>query len=152
MVFSLTETSDSQDSRDRRRNHCFSCFPLPPAHEHWFRSLRFLQLFNQSICNYQIGSWWDFFSWEIYILFPFSLMQLSRRFLEWHFEDSSSYQTIILLLQSEHFNQLKLTPITTTIYLSHLPYPTHSHHLSSIRLPKCIRNEGCFIFFFFFFF
>ena len=30
--------------------------------------------------------------------------------------------------------------------LSYLPNPTPSHHLSSISLPKCIRNEGCFIF------
>ena len=84
LVFSLTATNDSQDSRDGRGNHSFSCFPLPPAHEHSFSSSRFLPLlFNQSICNYQTDSWWDFFSLEICILFPISLMQLSR---SWHFK------------------------------------------------------------------
>ena len=58
---------------------------------------------------------------------------------------SSSYQTITLLLQSEHLNQLKWTPLATTIYLLHLANPTHSHHLPSICLTKCIKNE-CFIF------
>ena len=53
----------------------------------------------------------------------------------------------LFLLQSERLNQLKLTPLTITVYLSHLPYPTHSHHLSSIRFPKCVRNEGCLTFF-----
>ena len=35
---------------------------------------------------------------------------------------------IKLQLPSERLNQLKLTPIATTVYLSHLPNPTHSHH------------------------
>ena len=43
-------------------------------------------------------------------------------------------------------NQLKLAPLAVTVYLSHLPNPSRSHHLSSIHFPKCIRNEGCFIF------
>ena len=43
-VFSLTGTNGSQNSREERGNHCFSCFPLPPAHEHSFSSLRFLPL------------------------------------------------------------------------------------------------------------
>ena len=30
LVFSLTETNDSQDNKTRRGNHYFSCFPLPP--------------------------------------------------------------------------------------------------------------------------
>ena len=34
---------------------------------------------------------------------------------------------IKLQLQSERLNQLKLTPIATTVYLSHLPNPTHNH-------------------------
>ena len=48
----------------------------------------------------------------------------------------SSYQTITLLWQSEHLNQLKLMPLVTTVYLSLLLNPTHRYHLSSIRLPK----------------
>ena len=77
LVFSLTDTNDSKDSKEGRRNHYFSCIPLPPAHKHSFSSTRFLPLaFNQSICNYQNNSWWDFFSLKIYILFAFSLMQL----------------------------------------------------------------------------
>ena len=87
LVFSLTATNDSQDSRDGRGNHSFSCFPLPPAHEHSFSSSRFLPLlFNQSICNYQTDSWWDFFSLETRILFPFSLVQLCRSYWLWHFK------------------------------------------------------------------
>ena len=35
-VLSLTGTNNSQDSRKGRGNHYFSCFPLPPAHEHSF--------------------------------------------------------------------------------------------------------------------
>ena len=54
---------------------------------------------------------------------------------------SSSYQTMTLLLQSEPLNQLKWTPLATTIYLLHLANPTHSHHLPSICLTKCIKNE-----------
>ena len=63
-----------------------------------------------------------------------------------HCENLNSYQTITLLFQSERLNQLKLTPLATTVYPSHLPNPIHRHHLSSIRLLNCIRNEGCFIF------
>ena len=40
---------------------------------------------------------------------------------------------------------MRLKPLATNVYLSQLPNPTPSHHLSSIRLAKCIRNEGCFI-------
>ena len=65
-----------------------------------------------------------------------------------HCEDLSSYQTIILLLQSKRLNKLRLTPLATTVFLSHLPDPTPTHHLSSIRLPKCIRNERRFFFFY----
>ena len=45
----------------------------------------------------------------------------------------------------------KQTPYPTEIdtpshhCLSHLPNPTPSHHISSIRLPECVRNEGCFV-------
>ena len=86
-VFSLTNTSDSQDSWEGRGNHYFSCFPLPPAHEHWFSLSRFLPLlFNQSIYNYQTDSWWDLFFLEIYISFAYSLMQLSRSNWLWHFK------------------------------------------------------------------
>ena len=38
-----------------------------------------------------------------------------------HCEDLSSYQTIILLLQSERLNQLRLTPLAITVYHT---YPT----------------------------
>ena len=55
--------------------------------------------------------------------------------------------TITLLLQRERLNQLKLTPVATTVYLLHPPKPSPSHHISSIRLPNCIRSEGSFIFF-----
>ena len=46
LVISLTDTSDSQDSRERGVNHYFSCFPLPPAHKYAFNSSRFLPLFS----------------------------------------------------------------------------------------------------------
>ena len=48
---------------------------------------------------------------------------------------------------NQRLNQLRFTPSDITVYLSHLPNRTPSHHLSSIRFPKCIRNEGCFNFF-----
>ena len=74
-----TLTDDSNDRREGRGNHYFSCVPLPPAHKLSFSSSRFLPLvFNQSICNYLTNSWWDLFSLEICILFAFSLMQLSQ--------------------------------------------------------------------------
>ena len=86
-VFSLTQANDSQDSRERRGNHYFLCFLLPPAREHWFSWSRFLPLlFNWSICNNQTGSWWDLYSLEICNLFAYSLMQLSRRYWMWHFK------------------------------------------------------------------
>ena len=49
------------------------------------------------------------------------------------------------LLQSKRLNKLRFTPLSTTVYLSHLPSPTPSHNLSSGHFPKCIRNKGCFI-------
>ena len=70
-----------------------------------------------------------------------------------HFIDASkSEQSDIvriqarIKLQNERLNELRFTPLATTVYLSHLPNPTPSHHLSCMRLPKCVRNEGCFIF------
>ena len=39
-------------------------------------------------------------------------------------KDLSSYQTITLLLQSERLNQARVTPVTTTVYLSRLPNST----------------------------
>ena len=65
---------------------------------------------------------------------------------KWHCEDLSSHQTITLLLQGKRLNELRLTSLTTIVYLSHLRNPTPSHHLSSVSLPKCIRNERCFNF------
>ena len=67
--------------------------------------------------------------------------------LKWHCEDLSSYQTITLLLQSERLNKLRFTPLSTTVYLSHLTSSTPTHNLSSNRFQKCFRNKGCFIFF-----
>ena len=83
-------------------------------------------------------------------------MQLSRSYWLWYFRTLSGYCQVTLsgceLMPNYHFSITKQTPqptesdtpchhclpITPT-----QPYP--SHHLSSIRLPKCIRNEGCFI-------
>ena len=42
---------------------------------------------------------------------------------------------------------MRFTPLSTTVYLSHVPTPTPSHNLSSDHFPKFIRNKGCFIFF-----
>ena len=47
-----------------------------------------------------------------------------------------------LLLQSQRPNQLRVTTLATAVYLSHLRSPTL---LILYRLPKCLRNEGCFI-------
>ena len=86
-VFSLTKTNNSRDRREGRWNHYFLCFTLPPAHKHWFSSLRFLPLLlNRSIYNYKTDSWWGLFSLEIYILFVYSLMELSRSYWRWHFK------------------------------------------------------------------
>ena len=86
-VFSLTDTNDSQDSREQRGNHYSSCFPLPLAHECSFSSSRFLPFFfNRSVWNYQIDCWWDLFSLEICILFAFSLRQISRSYWLSHFK------------------------------------------------------------------
>ena len=41
---------------------------------------------------------------------------------------------------------MRFTPLATAVHLSPLPNRAPSHHLSSIHLPKCIRNEECFIF------
>ena len=61
-----------------------------------FHSLTNIQLVYQDFYH---------FSLEIYILFAFSLIQLSWRYWLWHFIvilwDLSSYQTITLLLQSK---------------------------------------------------
>ena len=102
-LFSLTGTNNSKDSRERKWNHYFSCFPLPLAHKYSFSSSKFLPLlFNRSICNYQTDSWWDLLSLEICILFAFSLMQLSRsywlshfRVTLWGFELISNYRPSI---------------------------------------------------------
>ena len=49
------------------------------------------------------------------------------------------------LFQHERRSQLRFTPLTITVYLSHLANRTPSHHLSSIRSPKYKRND-CFFF------
>ena len=82
---------------------------------------------------------------DFYHFFLIDLFVIIR--LLWHCQDWSSYQSITLLLQSECLNQLRLTPLVITVYLSHLLNPIPSHHLSSVCLPKCIRNEKCFIFY-----
>ena len=63
-------------------------------------------------------------------------------------ENLNPYQTVTLLSQTKRLNQLTLTLLATTVYLSYLSNPTLSHHLSSISLPKCMKSEGCFIFFY----
>ena len=103
----------------------------------------FYNFLNRSICNYHFDSWWDLFSLEIFILTAFSLMQLRRSCGLWHL----IVIDIDLLLQRKCLNQLRFTPVATTVYLSHLPNPTPSHHSTSVRLPKCTRNEWYFIFF-----
>ena len=139
LVFSLTNTNDSKDSKEGRRNHYFSCISLPPAHKHAFSSSRFLPL----VFNYQTDSWSDLLSLEIWILFAFSLMQLSIDFdsSKWHCEDLNSYQTNTFILQIKRLNRLILTPVTTTVHLPGLPSSTPNHHLSSIRLPNCIMRD-----------
>ena len=111
--------------------------------EHSFSSSRFVPLhFDQFICNNQTDSWWGLFSLEICNLFTFSLMQLSRSYWlwhsKWHYEDLSSYQTTTFLLHTERLNQLRLIPLATTVYLSHLP--NLFHHLSSIRFNFFTRD------------
>ena len=102
-VFPLTDTNDSQNSREWRGNHHFSCFSLPLAREYSFSLPRFLPLLlNRSICNYQTNSWWDLFSLYICIWFAFSLTQLSRSYWlsqfkvrMWGFELVSNYHSSI---------------------------------------------------------
>ena len=43
-AFSLTDTNDSQNGREKRGHHYFSCFPLLPAHEYSFSWSKFLPL------------------------------------------------------------------------------------------------------------
>ena len=113
--------------------------------EHSFSSSRFVPLHcDQFICNNQTDSWWGLFSLEICNLFTFSLMQLSRSYWlwhsKWHYEDLSSYQTTTFLLHTERLNQLRLIPLATTVYLSHLP--NLFHHLSSIRFNFFTRDSA----------
>ena len=56
-------------------------------------------------------------------------------------------QAITLILQSKRLNQVRLTPLATTVYLSPLSNPISSHQLFSIRLPKYMKNEGFFMIF-----
>ena len=93
-----------------------------------------IHLIHQDFCHF-------------FLIDLFVITRLIADISKWHCEDLSSYQTTTLLLTSKCLIQLRLTPLATTVYLSHLPNPSPSHHLSSIRLPKCIRNEGCFIFY-----
>ena len=60
----------SQDRMEGRGNHQFSCFPLPPAHEHLFSPSIFLPLlFHRSICHYQthrrlVLAWLAWWNWN----------------------------------------------------------------------------------------
>ena len=101
--------------------------------------------------NFRISSYKE----KVIKIFTFllTMMQLSRSY--WlsyikvtlgEFELISNYYLSTTVLQSKQLNQLALTQLVTTNYLSRLPIPTPSHHLSSSRLLKCIINEGCFIF------
>ena len=135
----LTYTNDSHDSRKRRGNHYFSCFPLPLAQEYSFSSSWFLPfLFNRTVCKYQTDNWWNLFSLEICILFAFSLMQLSRSYWLSHFKVTlRGYK----LIWNYHPSITKRTAYPTEIN-------TPSHHCLSItptRLPKCVKNEGSFL-------
>ena len=123
LVFSLTDASNSQNSRGSRENHDFSCFLFPPVHEHSFTLPRFLPLlFDRSICNYQGDSWWDLFFLETCILSTFSLTQLSR-----------SWSNIVMI--SAH---IKLSPfcykanfLTTIVYSHSAVYSVNSSYLFS---------------------
>ena len=147
-VFSVTDTNDSQHSREGRRNDYF-CFSLPPGHEHSFSSSRFLPLLSNWSLTYQTNIWWDLFflrDWGFTYIF---IDAIQSEFLALIFQSDivriwAHIKLASLLFQSERLKLPKVTPIATTVYLSHLPNPTSSHHLCSLRLPKCIRNEGCF--------
>ena len=84
-----------------------------------------------------------FFFLSFFFFFLFLSVTIHKRASKY----LSSYQTITLLLQSERLYQLRLKLLATIVYLPHLPNTTTSDHLSFVRLPKCIRNEGCFIYF-----
>ena len=46
----------------------------------------FFTFLHRLICNYQADSWWNSFSLGIFILFAFSLMQLSQSYLLLYFK------------------------------------------------------------------
>ena len=151
-MFSLTDTNDSRDNRGGRGSHYFSCFLFPSAHEHSYSSSRFLPvLFSRSICNYQTDSWWDmFFPRDLHFTCIF-IDAIKSELLTLTFQSDivriwAHTKLSTLLFQSKGLNRLRLAPLATTVYLSHLPSPTPIHQLSSIHLPKCIRNKECFIF------
>ena len=97
-----TLTDDSNDRREGRGNHYFSCVPLPPAHKLSFSSSRFLPLvFNQSICNYLTDSWFVLFR-DLHLICIF-IDAIKSRFIHfdssnWHCEDLNSHQTNTLIL------------------------------------------------------
>ena len=146
LIFSLTETSDSQDSREGRWNNYFSFFhfhPLTNIHLVYrdFHPFFLINLFiiarlvaNESFASYRFAFYLRFHRCNEVGVIDFDISK-------WNCEDLSSYQTIILLLQGKRFNQLRLKPLPTIVYLPYLPNLTRSHHLS------CIRNEGCFFLF-----
>ena len=71
----------------RERELLFFLFTTSTHSWHSFSSSWFLPLlFNRSICNYQTDSWWELFSLEIFILFTFSMMQVSWSYWLWHFK------------------------------------------------------------------
>ena len=87
---------------------------------------------------------WAFLLERMYL----SLMQLTGvidfEFSKWHCEDLTSYFELIILLQSKHLNQLRLTPLGTIFYLSELPNPSPSHYASSFA--KMYKKWGLFHF------
>ena len=81
----------------------------------------------------------------------FLLMKLSRSYwlyyfkvTLWEFELISNYHPPITKRTAEP-SEIKTN--YHLYYLSHLPNPTPSHHLSSSCFSKYIRNEGCFTFY-----
>ena len=125
LVFSLTDTNDSWNSWEGRGNY-FSFFLLPSANKHSLCSPRSqpllhfflldLLLITRLIADGTSSSlrftFYLHFYWFSYVgVIGFDISKL-------HCGHLSSYQTIILLLQNELLNQLILTPLDITVYLS----------------------------------
>ena len=141
------------DSRERRGNHYFSCFQLPSANKLSLSSLRFLSLFLlKLIVIPRLIAYETYFPGR-FAFFCIFIDAITSELLTLTFQDESDIVRI--------WAHIKLSPFycktnsLTNWDLHHYPplsiyhaYPALplSHHLSSLRLPKCIRNEGSFIF------